>query len=152
MRSIAGWFLVILGLAGFGVEIDNLRRGTTDSTVLGLILATVFVLGGRELIRSARRAKLPAEPGEVLTMAPLPAMSRRDIERAVLTCAKQHGGRVTIAEVAAESSLSFTEAKTVLEELQSAGACTVDVTEQGAFIYEFNGLMPREPAREAVDS
>ncbi|MCY1046862.1 hypothetical protein OV208_36495 [Corallococcus sp. bb12-1] len=82
MRSIAGWFLVILGLTGFGVEIDNLRRGTTDSTVLGLILATVFVLGGRALIRSARRAKLPAEPGELLAMAPLPAMSRRDIERA----------------------------------------------------------------------
>ncbi|MCY1046858.1 hypothetical protein OV208_36475 [Corallococcus sp. bb12-1] len=150
MRSIAGWFIAVLGLTGFGVEIDNLRRGTTDSTVLGLILATVFVLGGRALIRSARRAKMPAEPGEEPAVAPLPAMSRRDIERTVLTCAKQHGGRVTIAEVAAESSLSFTEAKTVLEELSRAGACTVDVTEQGAFIYEFSGLMPREPARETL--
>ncbi|RKH36554.1 hypothetical protein D7Y13_00150 [Corallococcus praedator] len=145
MRSIAGWFLVVLGLTGFGVEIDNLRRGTTDTTVMGLILATVFVLGGRALIRAAKRAKLPAGPAEALAVAQLPVMSPRDIERAVLTCAKQHGGRVTIAEVAAESSLSFTEAKTVLEDLSRAGACTVDVTDQGAFIYEFSGLMPREP-------
>lgn len=152
MRSIVGWFLVILGFTGFGVEIDNLRRGTTDTTALGFILATVFVLGGGALIRSARRTKVPAGLKEGPAVEQLPAMSSRDIERTVLTCAKQHGGRITIAEVAAESSLSFTEAKKVLEELSRAGACTVDVTDQGAFIYEFSGLMPRESTREALDA
>ncbi|MFP2924889.1 hypothetical protein ACLESO_06665 [Pyxidicoccus sp. 3LG] len=152
MRSIAGWFLVIFGLAGFGVEIDKLLSGTRDHPVLGFILATLFVLGGGALIRSARRAKLPAElkPGPAVAhqLAPSP----REIERTVLSVAKQHGGRVTIAEVAAESHLTFTEAKAVLEELSRAGACTVDVTDQGAFIYEFIGLMPREPTREALDA
>jgi hypothetical protein len=152
MRSIVGWILVTLGLIGFGVEIDNLRRGTTDATVLGFTLATLFLAGGGALIRGARRAKLPAGLDEGLAVAQLRELSPRDIERAILSCAKQHGGRVTIAEVAAESALSFTEAKAALEELQRAGACTVDVTDQGAFIYEFNGLMPREPAREAADA
>ncbi|MBZ4422418.1 hypothetical protein [Myxococcus sp. RHSTA-1-4] len=152
MRSVAGWFLVIFGLTGFGVEIDNLRKGTTDNTAVGLVLATIFVLGGGALIRGARRAKLPAELKAAPAVAHLPARSPRDVERTVLTCAKQHGGRVTIAEVAAESDLTFTEAKEVLEQLSRAGACTVDVTDQGAFIYEFSGLMPREPARQALDT
>lgn len=150
MKSIIGWALAAFGVIGFGVEIDNLLKGTADHTVTGFIIAALFILGGLALIRSARRAKLPPE----LRDAPVvvrPALGSRDIERAVLACAKQHGGRVTIAEVAAGSQLSFTEAKEVLEELSRAGACTVDVTENGAFIYEFNGLMPREPARAALD-
>ncbi|QSQ27470.1 hypothetical protein JY651_22280 [Pyxidicoccus parkwayensis] len=152
MRSIAGWFLLIIGLTGFAVEIDNLRNGKTDSTVLGFFLSTAFIISGLALFRSARRARMPVALQEEPVVARLPARSPRDIERAVLTCAQKHGGRVTIAEVAAGSELSFTEAKTVLEELSHAGACTVDVTEHGAFIYEFNGLMPRDPKREATET
>jgi predicted transcriptional regulator len=151
MRSIAGWFLVVFGLIGYGAEIDNLRKGTTDNSAMGFVLATLSLLGGAALIRAARRAKLPPELRERLAVEQLPARSPRDIEKAVLACAKQHGGRVTIAEVATESDLSFTEAKEVLEELSRAGACTVDVTEEGAFIYEFLGLLPREAKREALD-
>jgi hypothetical protein len=151
MRSIAGWFLVVFGLIGYGAEIDNLRKGTTENTAMGFVLATVFALGGGALIRSARRAKLPPELRDAPVVEQLPAKSPRDIERAVLACAKQHGGRVTIAEVAAGSDLSFTEAKAALEDLSRAGACTVDVTDQGAFIYEFLGLLPREAKREALD-
>ncbi|RKH68484.1 hypothetical protein [Corallococcus aberystwythensis] len=145
MKSIIGWALVAFGVIGFGVEIDHLRTGTAENTVTGFILAAIFILGGLALLRSARRAKLPPE------LRDAPALDARDIERAVLACAKQHGGRVTIAEVAAASQLSFTEAKEVLEGLSRAGACTVDVTENGAFIYEFSGLMPRETARAALE-
>jgi hypothetical protein len=151
MRSFAGWFLVIFGLVGYASEIDNLRKGTSEHMAMGFVLATAFTLGGGALIRSARRAKLPPELRDAPVVAQLPAKSPRDIERAVLACAKQHDGRVTIAEVAAESDLSFTEAKAALEELSRAGACTVDVTDQGAFIYEFIGLLPREARREALD-
>ncbi|MBN8229986.1 hypothetical protein JYK02_20950 [Corallococcus macrosporus] len=149
MKSIIGWALVAFGVIGFGVEIDNLRQNKADHTVTGFILSAVFVLGGLALVRSARRAKLPPE----LRDAPVarPALDSRDVERAVLACAKEHGGRVTIAEVAAASQLSFTEAKEVLEGLSRAGACTVDVTENGAFIYEFSGLMPRQTARAALE-
>lgn len=151
MRSIFGWFFVVVGITAYGAEIDNLRKGRTDQTVMGLTLATLFTLGGRALIRSAQRAKLPAELQQKLAVAALPAMASRDIERIVLTCAKKHGGRVTIAEVAADGPLSFTEAKAKLEELAHAGACTVDVTEQGAFIYEFGGLIPRQSMRAELD-
>ncbi|MCY1014941.1 hypothetical protein [Pyxidicoccus sp. MSG2] len=151
MRSFAGWFLVIFGLVGYAAEIDNLRKGTTENTAVGFVLATACALGGAALIRAARRAKLPPELRERLDVEQLPARSPRDIEKAVLACAQQHDGRVTIAEVAAESDLSFTEAKAALEELSRAGACTVDVTDQGAFIYEFIGLLPREAKREALD-
>lgn len=152
MRRVLGWSLAVFGLCGFGVEIDNLLGGKSEHPVLGFILATLFVLGGLALVFGARRAKLPDGAKQELAVARQPALSARDIERAVLSCAKQHGGRVTIAEVAAGTDLSFTEAKAVLEELSRAGACTVDVTDQGAFIYEFSGLMPRGPAREAVDA
>ncbi|NOK36719.1 hypothetical protein [Corallococcus exercitus] len=149
MKNIIGWALAAFGVFGIGSEIDKLIKGTVDQTVAGLILGAVFVLAGLALIRSARRAKLPPE----LRDAPgvRAALDSRDVERIVLACAKQHGGRVTIAEVAASSQLSFTEAKEVLEGLSHAGACTVDVTENGAFIYAFSGLMPRETARAALE-
>ncbi|MHA7627317.1 hypothetical protein [Corallococcus sp. M7] len=141
MKSIIGWALTAFGVFGIGSEIDKLISGTAEHTIAGIILGAVFILGGLALVRSARRAKLPPE----LRDAPIvrSALDSRDVERAVLACAKEHGGRVTIAEVAASTHLSFTEAKEVLEELSRAGACTVDVTENGAFIYEFSGLMPR---------
>lgn len=151
MKSIIGWALAAFGVIGFGVEIDKLISGTAENTVTGLILGAVFVLGGLALVRSARRAKLPPE----LRDAPVvvrPSLDSRDVERAVLACAQKHGGRVTIAEVATGTHLSFTEAKEMLEELSRAGACTVDVTENGAFIYEFTGLMPRETAPAALKS
>jgi predicted transcriptional regulator len=148
MRRFFGWFLVIFGLCGFGVEIDELLSGTADKPVLGFILASIFVIGGGALLRGPRRAAAPAGPVQAAVDQPA-VLSPREVEQIVLACVKQHGGRVTIAEVAAETELTFTEAKKVLEELSRAGACTVDVTEQGAFIYEFTGLMPREPARQA---
>ncbi|RKH87899.1 hypothetical protein D7Y21_17010 [Corallococcus sp. AB045] len=151
MKSIIGWALAAFGVFGIGLEIDKLINGTADHTVAGIILGAVFVLGGLALVRSARRAKLPPE----LRDAPVvvrPSLDSRDVERAVLACAQGHGGRVTIAEVATGTHLSFTEAKEVLEELSRAGACTMDVTENGAFIYEFTGLMPRETAPSALKS
>lgn len=150
MKSIIGWLLVAFGVLGFGVVIDDLRKDTAENTATGFFLAVVCVGGGLALIRSARRAKLPPELRDAPGVG-RPALSARDIERAVLACAKQHGGRVTIAEVAVGSQLSFTEAKEVLEGLSHAGACTVDVTENGAFIYEFNGLMPRAPGRAQLE-
>ncbi|GMU02476.1 hypothetical protein KH5H1_65960 [Corallococcus caeni] len=151
MKSITGGLLVAFGILGAGVEIDNLRTGTAEHTVTGFLLAILFILGGLALVRSARRAKLPPELRDAPAVV-RPTLDARDVERAVLACAQEHGGRVTIAEVAAGSQLSFTEAKEVLEGLSRAGACSVDVTENGAFIYEFNGLMPREPARAALKS
>ncbi|NOJ91943.1 hypothetical protein D7W82_08220 [Corallococcus sp. CA049B] len=151
MKSIIGWALAAFGVIGFGIEIDKLISGTAENTVAGFIIGAVFVLGGLALVRSARRAKLPPE----LRDAPVvvrPSLDSRDVERAVLACAQGHGGRVTIAEVATGTHLSFTEAKEVLEALSRAGACTVDVTENGAFIYEFTGLMPRETAPAALKS
>lgn len=143
MKSIIGWALAAFGVIGFGIEIDKLISGTAEHTVSGLIIAAVFILGGLALVRSARLAKLPPE----LRDAPVLARGARSIERAVLACAQGHDGRVTIAEVAAGTQLSFTEAKEVLEELSRAGACTVDVTENGAFIYTFSGLMPRAASK-----
>ncbi|NPC45775.1 hypothetical protein D7X99_06560 [Corallococcus sp. AB032C] len=151
MKSIIGWALAAFGVFGIGLEIDKLIEGKAEQTIAGLILGAVFILGGLALVRSSRRAKLPPELRDA-PVAVRPLLDSRDVERAVLTCAKEHGGRVTIAEVAASSQLSFTEAKEVLEGLSRAGACTVDVTENGAFIYEFSGLMPRETAPAALKS
>ena len=152
MWRFCGWFLVIFGVLGFGVEVDELLSGTADKPVFGFILASVCVLGGGALIRGAGHDTPSAGPAQPVAVARSTTLSPRDVEQVVLSCAKQHGGRVTIAEVAADTELTFTEAKKVLEELSRAGACTVDVTEQGAFIYEFAGLMPRAPARQANDA
>lgn len=55
----------------------------------------------------------------------------------ILRIAKEHKGRITTAEVLAETSLDLEEVKKALDELAYAGACQLIVGEKGTQVYYF---------------
>ncbi|MCC6809685.1 MAG: hypothetical protein IT381_19815 [Deltaproteobacteria bacterium] len=55
----------------------------------------------------------------------------------ILRIAKEHKGRITAAEVLAETTLDLEEVKRTLDELAYAGACQLIVSEKGTQVYYF---------------
>ncbi len=61
-------------------------------------------------------------------------------EQLVLKLAEASGGRITIAQIASQTSLSVAEAKESLEELARQGVAEVLFDDDGAIVYELKGL------------
>lgn len=55
----------------------------------------------------------------------------------ILRIAREHQGRITAAEVLAETQLELEEVKTTLDELTYAGTCQLVVGEKGTQVYYF---------------
>lgn len=75
---------------------------------------------------------------------------RRQQEKEVLQLATQRGGRLTIAEVAAYTSLSLEEAKAMLERMAVEGHVGTVVSETGALVYQFFELERREQPQQEL--
>jgi hypothetical protein len=71
-----------------------------------------------------------------------------DLEQRVIDRAKAAGGRVTVAEVAADCDLKLEESKRLLERFVLAGAAEMLVTDDGILVYRFpDFLSPERKAR-----
>lgn len=68
---------------------------------------------------------------ETATTSGLPIVNQ------ILRLAKQHKGRITAAEVLAETSLELEDVKKALDELAYAGTCQLIVGEKGTQVYYF---------------
>lgn len=87
-----------------------------------------------------------------LLSAPTPkALPAVDPESTVLAIAAAGGGRVTVIEVAAKSSLTIDEAESALTSLGARGLASSIVTEDGVVLYEIKGLLGPAEKRAAVD-
>lgn len=85
----------------------------------------------------------------------------KEREKEILRLAQRKGGRLTVLEVAAETSVTLEEAEQLLNEMSVRGHVGMQVADDGAMIYEFYGLgskptleakaapLPSEPARNA---
>ena len=65
-----------------------------------------------------------------------------DLERRLLQFARNHRGVVTVSQLAAESPLSASEARTVLERLERVGICHSAPSSTGGLFYRFPDFMP----------
>jgi TM2 domain-containing membrane protein YozV len=61
-------------------------------------------------------------------------------ERAILKCAKDHDGVITVPMVTLASGLSMVDAERELNRLFKHGFCNKDVDEEGNEVYIFRGL------------
>lgn len=147
MKTVFGWILAVIGVIGVGATIDNLASGKTAQLGMDLTMVLLFGGGGTALIRAGRR-DAARKRGE-LPAAERRALGPRDVENAVLASARKHGGRITVTDVAADSDLTFTEAKAALDELARAGACETLVTEQGMIVYNFGEIVHAASKSEA---
>ncbi len=63
-----------------------------------------------------------------------------DLELRVLKLARLRGGRLTAASTAAELAVPVADADAKLTEIAKAGHANVDVTDEGAVVYDFPSL------------
>jgi hypothetical protein len=132
IRRIVGWILVAIGIICLGAQVDDVRNGKTNDLGIGVVMITVMLGGGVLLLRSASRSPLT-----VRVAAPGMAAQEVPLETTVLRLAKQLQGRVTPVEIATEAGIGLDVAKTELERLMKAGACTLEVSESGMLLYRF---------------
>ena len=120
-------FFGALGLIG---SLGNLVE-PGDKSVWTYVLATLF-LGilpsalGLWICRHARR-KGRKRAGE-------------STERTILQLARERNGKLTVADVAMNSSLSSSEAKEALDQLNLDRLADMDVSESGVIVYRFHGI------------
>lgn len=63
-----------------------------------------------------------------------------DLELRVLKLARLRGGKLTAASTAAELAIPVSDADAKLTEIAKAGHANVDITEEGAVVYDFPAL------------
>ena len=105
---------------GFGVDADAIL-------LIGLIGNLMFCLGGALVARALLTSKKSDKDA-------------RTSEQIILDLAVHSNGTLSIAEVAARTSLSVAEAKTGIEALTVAGVALVEFNEQDDVFYRFPGL------------
>ncbi|MEM1350662.1 MAG: hypothetical protein AAGI01_19020 [Myxococcota bacterium] len=74
-----------------------------------------------------------------------------DPSNIVLRVAKTQGGYVTPAEIAAETTMHYNEAKVILEQLRLDGMCDIGITEQNVTFYVFPEFAQRGPRRDILE-
>jgi hypothetical protein len=120
---VIGGFLMAFALVGVAVEIDNARTGKDrDKVGVGIAMIFIFGGGGAALWRASSRIGMAASGPRSTT---------------VIRAAQKHAGRITAAEVAADTTLTFEEAKAELDRLSKAGACEIVVGDAGILVYRF---------------
>ncbi len=75
------------------------------------------------------------------------AVERRKLESAVLSLAKDRGGKLTVAEVSAELGIPVDLAKQVLSSLEREGLAYLDFEEidrEGIDVYKFPGVLEED--------
>ena len=133
LKSIFGWFFAAFGLIGFAQEIDKVLAGTATRTVGGFAIAGVFLALGVWMIYSVRKGA----KADMAAMAQARLGAAATADTLVLQVAVSQGGKVTPAEVAAHTPLSFSESKAELDKLADAGACRVNISSEGVVVYHF---------------
>ncbi len=113
---------------------DSLQE---DSLITNLVMSALFVLtplvGGGYMIRSHVKQK------QLSLKAKQAALYQRR-EKQVLRLAQQHGGRLSVPEIAVNTSMSTDQAEAFMEELTRKGYVDIQVTGSGAIVYEFYGM------------
>jgi hypothetical protein len=115
--------LMFVGFVRSDAELASLR------TVLALLI-TVGIPGGAGvmLLRApgGRRSKRVEE------------LRRQTIEAEILRLAMQHGGRLTVVEVASALALPPESAKTTLDSLAERELADLEITDKGVIVYAFH--------------
>lgn len=111
-----------------------------------LVALVIFFLGtgaaGAILARNCFRARAGSSA---------PVLSEFDREQRILDRAKAVGGRLTVAEVAADCDLGLEDSKRILDHFVVNGAAEMLVTDDGILVYRFPGFLSTERKARARD-
>ncbi len=133
---IAGGLFMFLGVA-VGLAEEGMASFDIGDMVGLLVMAVAPVTAGAFIIRGHFKQKHKALKAQQKAL-------ERDREREILQLAQRKGGRLTITEIAADSSLTTDEAEKFMNELTSKGYVSMNVTETGVIVYDFYDISHRE--------
>ncbi|SER33142.1 hypothetical protein SAMN04487944_10352 [Gracilibacillus ureilyticus] len=71
------------------------------------------------------------------------------LENNILKLAEQRNGSLTAVELAMDTELSLGEAKAKLDKWANEGYVTIKISDSGALIYQFNGIISNEERKMA---
>ena len=126
---------MLLGLA-VGLAEDGMAAFNIGDMVGLLVMVVAPVTAGSLMIRSRFKQKQKALQAQQKAL-------ERDREREILQLAQRKGGRLTVTEIAADTSLTTDEAEKFMNELVSKGYVSMNVTESGVIVYDFYDISHR---------
>lgn len=165
MRNLTlSYLLALLGFVGVS-GVHRFYLGKPVTGIIWFLTGGLFMVGTiydlitmESQVREANRYALPAGsfqqalPGAApqypaypgYSPAPSPQDELRDpnidLELRVLKLARLHAGRLTAPATAAELGIPVAEADAKLTEIAKAGHANVDVSDEGAVVYDFPAL------------
>lgn len=145
-----------LALAGFFTPVAGLHRFYLNRPVTGVLyLVTWGFFGIGTIVDLIRMQRMVDEENSGVALATaktagaLPAYTTRmkdlTAEQQILRVAHEEGGVVTVDIIAARTMLSLRVAERELEKMREGGFVHVDVSETGAKIYLFPGMVSTKP-------
>jgi len=148
--ALTGAGYVLMTCRGIiGTLIRLVTKGhLASNTVFGLIVFIGAGIGGVSMMRWAYRQGRGPAGGARRQLGGAPP-SAVPVQQLLLAVARDHGGRVTAAEVAAAMTMEPTYALRMLDEATQAGDARMLFSPEGIAIYEFPGLLAsKDDAKE----
>ncbi len=133
-------YVLMTGLTIVGLIVQLATSGHYGSSILGLILSVGYGIGGVSMVRWALRWGHGPVEGARRQLGGAPP-SAVPVQQLLLAVAREHGGRVTAAEVAAALTIEPTHALRMLDEAAQTGYARVLFSPEGIAVYEFPGLL-----------
>ncbi|MCU0392527.1 MAG: hypothetical protein MUE81_15550 [Thermoflexibacter sp.] len=127
IKLAIGVVIGVFGLFAMLGTIINTEKDTISTTIGLFIFSGIMAGGGFWLVRSAM----------------LSSKKRKDnsLENTVLRVAALNQGRLTVAQLALHANITTQAAENMLNTMQERGFAHISVSEEGAIIYEFTGLL-----------
>jgi len=145
IKPTIGGILLFIGLfllAGFILNAadESFAVGVGDIAAV-LLLSVAPAVGGGLLIYSHVKAKKKALLDKKKAL-------QTQQEKEIIRLAQQKGGRLSIPDIVAGTSLSTVEADQVMRGMTEKGYVDMQVTDSGVIIYEFYEIVHRNKLEE----
>lgn len=137
IQYVAGVIILVFGvimIAG-AMASEKTKLTETSDLVLFLLLGVLPALFGGWLLFAARK-NTRLRRGDAL-------------ENLVLQIAARYGGKLTATELAMNSKLSITQANEVLEGFTKQNAAYLTITNNGTYVYQFEGMISQQDKDQA---
>ncbi|MDH5681549.1 MAG: TM2 domain-containing protein [Spirochaetota bacterium] len=159
MRDLGTAYLLWFFLGIFGAHkfyLDRIGMGFAYLFTLGFFGIGWFIdmftlpkqLKDADLLYMSRYYS-GAMPGSIVQSPVKKKLSPAEKEKLVLQVAKNHGGRITPLEVAAETDLSVEEGEKYLKTWSDKGYCEIKISQNGVLLYEFSGFLSNDERNTA---
>jgi hypothetical protein len=143
IKSIIGGILIAFGVfLSLGFVINATQEGINAGDIAAILMLGIApIAGGGVLIRSHFKRKR-----NVLLDQKKALQAKQETE--IFRLAQQKGGRLSIPDIVAGTSLSTIEVDQIMRTMAENGYVSMEVTNSGIIIYEFYEIAHRNELEE----